>query len=197
MVVESERAGYTKKEGFFSVRRSLGVIFIMVGVMTMVKTIPMIALLGAGVLVAGCVTATSVTPVATEPDVVSVRLAQAAEKASNALDTLSGIEQYREPQMPAPEDYSSAPPALTQLISIQWSGPIDQILQTLAARSGMRYKVAGSTSGVPLLVNLDVYQKPLIEVLHDLGLQAGRRADVSVNNLNNSIEIRYAPVDRI
>ncbi len=163
----------------------------------MIKTMPTMALLGAGLLVAGCVTTTSVTPVATEPDVVSVRLAQAAEKASNALDTLSGIEQYREPQLPAPADYSSAPPALTQLISIQWSGPIDQILQTLATRAGMRYKIIGSASGIPLLVNLDVYQKPLIEVLHDLGLQAGRRADVSVDNINNSIEIRYAPVDRI
>ncbi|MFA6279413.1 MAG: DotD/TraH family lipoprotein [Bdellovibrionales bacterium] len=166
--------------------------------MTIIRTIPMMALLGAGVLVAGCgVTTTSMTPVATEPDVVSVRLAQAAEKASKALDTLSGIEQYREPQLPAPDDFSSAPPALTQLISIQWSGPIDQILQTLASRASMSYKVVGSPSGVPLLVNLDVYQKPLIEALHDLGLQAGRRADVSVNSNNNSIEIRYAPVDRI
>lgn len=136
------------------------------------------------------------TPVAAEPDLVSTRLAQAAEKAAGALDTISGIEQAREPQLPPSQDYSSAPPALTQLVTVRWSGPIEQMIDTLATRAGMRFQPVGARPNVPLLINLDVYQKPLIEVLHDLGLQAGRRADISVNSSNNTIEIRYAPVDR-
>ena len=66
----------------------------------------------------------------------------------------------------------------------------------LAQRAGMSFQTVGGRPGVPLLVTVDVYQKPLIEVLHDLGLQAGRRADLAVNRSNNTIEIRYAPVDR-
>lgn len=152
-------------------------------------------LLVIGMVVTGC-TSMQLTPVATEPDLVSTRLAQAAEKAATALDTISGIEQLREPQLPPSEDYSSAPPALTQLITVRWSGPIEQMIDTLSTRAGMRFQSVGGRPNVPLLVNLDVYQKPLIEVLHDLGLQAGRRADISVNSSNNTIEIRYAPVDR-
>ncbi len=149
-----------------------------------------------GLLLAGCAQH-EVVPVATEPDLVGTRIAQAAEKASKALDTVAGIEQYREPQMPPPEDYSSAPAELTQLITVRWSGPIEQMVETLAARAGMRMNRVGNPPSVPLLVSVDVYQKPLIEVLHSVGLQAGRRADVSVNSLNGMIEIRYAPVDRI
>ena len=136
------------------------------------------------------------TPVAAEPDIVSTRIAQAAEKAASALDTISGIEQQREPLLPTSQDYSSAPPALTQPITVRWSGPAEQMIETLAARAGMQFQRVGGRPGVPLLVSVDVYQKPLIEVLHDIGLQVGRRADVSVNSSNNTVEIRYAPVDR-
>lgn len=152
-------------------------------------------LLATGVILSGC-GSMQLTPVATEPDLVSTRIAQAAEKAANALDTISGIEQQREPQLPAPQDYSAAPPALTQLVTVRWSGPIEQMVETLATRAGMTFQPVGSRPAVPLLINIDVYQKPLLEVLHDLGLQAGRRADIAVNSSNNTIEIRYAPVDR-
>jgi hypothetical protein len=39
----------------------------------------------------------SITPVATEPDIVTVKLAQAADKASQALDTIAAIDQQRNP----------------------------------------------------------------------------------------------------
>ncbi len=148
-------------------------------------------------LLAGCVQNTTVVPVATEPDLVSLRIAEAAEKASSALNTISGIEQYREPQMPAPVDYAKAPSELQELITVKWSGPIDQMLQALAQHAGMRFNRVGTHSAVPVTINIDVYQKPLIEVLHDVGLQAGRRADVSVDSSASLVEIRYAPVDRM
>lgn len=50
---------------------------------------------------------------------------------------------------------------------------------------------------MPLTVAVDVYQKPLIEVLRDIGLQAGTRADVAVDAQNGVIELSYAAVGRI
>lgn len=136
------------------------------------------------------------TPVATEPDLVGLRLAQAAEKASSALDTIAGIEQYRAPAMPNTDDFTSASPTLSQLITVKWSGPVEQMLETLANKAGMKFGTKGSRPGVPLIVHLNVYQKPMIEVFRDLGLQVGRRADITVNGSSNVIELRYAPVDR-
>src|ERR1700689_3644188 len=79
----------------------------------------------------GCENPT-ITPVATEPDIVTVKLAQAADKASKALDSIAGIEQQRSPATPPLEDYAGAPPNLMQPISIRWSGGIEPIAKTLA-----------------------------------------------------------------
>ncbi len=140
---------------------------------------------------------TSVTPVATEPDLVSVRLSAAAEKASQALDSIASIEQQRSPATPPMPDYSTAPPNLTQPITIKWTGPIEQITKTLADRAGMQFHVSGPQPPVPLTVNVDVYQQPLIRVLESIGLQAGHRADLALDGKNGQVEIRYAPADKI
>lgn len=148
-------------------------------------------------LLAGCAQTPSVTPVATEPDIVTVKLAQAADKASQALDSIASIEQQRSPATPpSQQDYSNVPPNLMQPISIRWSGPIDLIAKTLAERAGMRFHVRGSVPPVPLTVNVDAYQQPILHILRDIGLQAGRRADLSVDAASGLIELRYAAGDQ-
>ncbi len=137
-----------------------------------------------------------VTPIATEPDIVTVKLAQAADKAAAALDGISGIEQQRNPGMRSVEDYSNAPPNLVQPVTIRWSGPVEQITRELAERAGMRFRVKGPVPAVPLVVNVDAYQLPIIHVLRDVGLQAGTRADLAVDPSSGIIEIVYVAQDR-
>src|ERR1700677_3648629 len=58
-------------------------------------------------------------PVATEPDIVSVKLAQAADKASRALDSIANIEQQKNPAVsPLPNDYSTAAPNMMQPVTL-------------------------------------------------------------------------------
>lgn len=144
---------------------------------------------------AGCEQSMTVTPVATEPDIVTVKLAAAADKASQALDNIAAIEQQRSPATPPLEDYGNAPANLLQPITIRWSGPIEQITKALADRAGMRFRIKGNRPPVPLTVDVDVYQQPLIHVLRDIGLQAGTRADLAVDASGGVVEIRYAAAD--
>ena len=44
-----------------------------------------------------------------------------------------------------------------------------------------------------MIVNVDVYQQPIMHVLRNIGLQIGRRADVAVDGPGGAIELRYAP----
>jgi defect-in-organelle-trafficking protein DotD len=156
-----------------------------------------IALILSGiVLLSACSSDTTITPVATEPDIVSVKLAQAADRASNALDGIAAIEQQRSPASPKAEDYSQAPANLKQPVTIRWSGPVEQIVKAIADKSGLQYRVTGAFPIAPVTVTLDVYQQPLIEVLKNIGLQAGQRADVAVDAHGGVIEIRYAPIDK-
>lgn len=137
------------------------------------------------------------TPVATEPDVVSIKLAQAADKASKALDTIAHIEQQKNPSVsPMQKDFANASPTMLQPISLRWSGPVEQVARVLAERGGLRFRVSGREPSVPLVVNVDVYQKPLLHVLRDVGLQAGSRADLLVDQNEGVVEVRYAAADQ-
>jgi hypothetical protein len=138
-----------------------------------------------------------IQPVATEPDLVGVRIAQAAEKASDALTSISAIEQQKSAVSPPQEDFSGAPPQLLQPITIRWTGPMDQISRTLASKAGLGFRTKGTVPPVPVTVSIDVYQQPLIHVLRDVGLQAGQRADLNVDAMSGVVEIRYAPVDKL
>jgi defect-in-organelle-trafficking protein DotD len=136
-----------------------------------------------------------IRPVATEPDVVSERVAAAAEKAAKALDEMASIDQVRTP-LPPDRSFAEAPSSMTQIITVKWSGPIEQIAKTLATRAGLGFRTSGNPPAVPLTVNIDAYQQSLLQVLRDIGTQAGRRADLSVDNRSGVIEIRYAPNDK-
>jgi defect-in-organelle-trafficking protein DotD len=155
-----------------------------------------IAIFVAGFSLAGCGPDIPAN-VATEPDIVSIKLAQAADKAAKALDTIADIEQQRNPTVPPLQrDPASAPPALMQPVSLRWTGPIDQIGRVLAERAGLRFRVGGRTPGVPLIVSVDVYRQPIFYVLRDIGLQAGSKADILVNQSDGVVEVRYAAADQ-
>jgi defect-in-organelle-trafficking protein DotD len=137
-----------------------------------------------------------IAPTATEPDVVTLKLAQAADKASAALDSIANIEQQKNPAtQPLNDDYSNASPNVMQPVTIRWSGPIEQISRVLAERAGMRFRVKGREPAAPLTVNIDAYQEPILHVLRDVGLQAGSRADLAIDQNEGVIEVRYAAAD--
>ena len=66
----------------------------------------------------------------------------------------------------------------------------------MAQRAGLKFRVKGNLPAVPLTVNVDVYEQPILHVLRDIGLQAGHRADIAADAASGVIEVRYAPSDR-
>ncbi len=145
-------------------------------------------------LLAGC-TDVSLHPapqIAAQPDKVSAMLAQAADRASNSLQTLAAIEQARTPAIAvAPID--NAPPELRRAITVNWTGPAEQILKTLADRAGYMLEVLGDPPPVPTVVSVNVENKPVVEVMRSVGLQLGARADVHVDAQRQTVELHYAP----
>ena len=128
-----------------------------------------------------------------EPDPVALRLSSAVDKASAALQTLASVEQSRNPganlQMPP-----SAPVELRRTISVEWTGSIEPITRTRADRAGYQMQVNGNRPPVPVVVSLVAHDKSVVEVLRDVGLQAGQRADVVVDPERRVVELNYAPV---
>lgn len=128
-----------------------------------------------------------------EPDPVSLRLASAADRATAALQTLASVEQARTPAV-AIQTVPAAPQELRRTVSVEWVGPIEPLTRKLADRAGYRFRVNGDAPAAPVVVSIMAKQKSVVEVLRDVGLQAGTRADVSVDVDQKVVELNYAPV---
>ncbi len=127
------------------------------------------------------------------PDDVSVMLADAADRASQALETLAAVEYSRSPGVAVEPIGGTAPTELQRAITINWVGPVEPITKTLAERASYSFTTIGSPPPVPLVVSLDVENKPVIDVLRDLGLQLGMRADIRVDGQRQIVELHYSP----
>lgn len=128
-----------------------------------------------------------------QPDKVSMMLAQAADKASHALEALAAVEQKRTPagQVPA---IVGAPAELNRAITINWIGPVDQITKLLSDKASYRFVALGSVPATPVVVNVNVTNTPIIEVLRSIGFQLGARADIYVDSAEKMVALTYAPV---
>ncbi len=127
------------------------------------------------------------------PDSVSAMLADAADRAATSLETLAAVEYARAPGV-AVATIGNAPPELRRSITVNWVGPVEPIAKTLADRAGYNFLAIGNLPAIPIVVSLDVQNRPIVEVLRDLGLQLGMRADIKVDAERRVVEIHYAPV---
>lgn len=128
-----------------------------------------------------------------EPENVTMRLAQAADRASSALDTLAAIEQVRTPT-DLPPLAASAPPELRRSVTVNWIGPVEPVAKKLADRASYRFDITGNPPEVPVIVSLNARNQPVIEGLRDLGLQLGKRAELKVDANLRIVELSYASV---
>ncbi len=128
-----------------------------------------------------------------QPDKVSMMLAQAADRASDALETLAAVEQKRTPEANVAA-IGNVPAELRRAVTVSWIGPVDSITKMLADRAGYKFVTLGAAPATPVVVEVSVTNKPVIEVLRSIGLQLGPRANVHVDSSAKLVELGYSPV---
>lgn len=128
-----------------------------------------------------------------EPDNVTLRLAQAADRAANALDTLAAIEQVRTPS-DLPPLAAGAPPELRRSVTVNWIGPVAPLVLQLADRASYKFVVSGNAPEAGIIVSMNARNQPVIEALRDVGLQLGARAELRVDANLKIVELSYANV---
>lgn len=127
-----------------------------------------------------------------ETDPVALRIAEAADKASSALQSLAKMEQSQKP-IQADAVFEGAPEELMRKVTIDWTGPVEPLLATLADRAGYQFTVIGSPSPTPAVVSVNVIDRPIVEQLRSVGLQVTGTADVVVDAGRKVVELQYAP----
>ena len=164
------------------------------------RTVPLFALCLVAALAGGCAPfdlelGTEREALAPEeesqPDLAEARLVEAAVRAEAALTALARIRAAETP-LPAAEVPLTVPPALLRPVTLSWIGPLATLAETLAARSGYRFMVAGAPPVRPVMVAIEAEDAPLIEVLRDAGLQAGDAATLTVDAEERSVRLDWA-----
>lgn len=126
-----------------------------------------------------------------EPDGPTLMLADAADRATRALETLAAVEQSRTPTAAAAAMVPNAPPELQKAVTFTWAGPVEPVARDLAGRSGYTFNTVGSAPTAPIVVNINAYNQPIVHVLRDIGLQMGSRADLRLDANARVVEIIY------
>ncbi|MGB4057539.1 MAG: DotD/TraH family lipoprotein [Alphaproteobacteria bacterium] len=127
-----------------------------------------------------------------EPDSVSAMLADAADRAAHSLETLASVEYSRGPGV-AVGPVGDAPAELRRAVTLNWVGPVEPITKMLADRAGYNFLVVGNPPPVSVVVSIDANNRPVIEVLRNVGLQLGMRGDIKVDGTGRVVELHYPP----
>lgn len=157
---------------------------------TQVKIAPL-ALAALVSLIAAC--AQQAKPTAPLIDPAEAQLVSAAQDVRTSLRHLAEAEQYsvmgRRPGAP---ELAPDVPGLDDVISLPWNGPLEQVVVRLASVGHYDVYFAGKAPAIPILVSLGSTPTKASQLLYDVGLQAGARADIVVDPARHKLGVVYA-----
>ena len=79
---------------------------------------------------------------------------------------------------------------LERLVSLAWSGPIDQGVKALADRIGYRFYSTGPHT-VPIAVAINLTDVPILDLFRAMGDAAGTSATVVVDPDHHQVEVQH------
>ena len=119
-------------------------------------------------------------------------LAEASYSVSRATSDLAETAQAAHPLPPYSAPPSPASYGMGGVTSVDWSGPVEPLLQQIARAGNYRVRVLGTPPAIPILVTVYANRVMLADVLRDTGYQCGKRASIIVFPETRVIELRYA-----
>ena len=119
-------------------------------------------------------------------------LAEASYSVSRSIVDLSETAQAAHPGINIPEGPSPASYGMGGMATIDWSGPVEPLVQQIAKASDYRTRVLGTRPAIPVIVTVNSKNVMLGDIVRDIGYQCGRRATVVVYPGSRVIELRYA-----
>lgn len=86
----------------------------------------------------------------------------------------------------------SAPPAgLEKLITVRWTGELEQLLGRVAQESGWKMGESTGLRVAPVIISINAENRSTFDVLRDIGAIAGTSADILVSAPSRTISVRY------
>ena len=119
------------------------------------------------------------------------KLADAADSISVSLTELAAIEKSNQKKSKLRSPIDSEMVGMNQLISMDWSGPVEPLIRKIASICKYDVKVLGTELGVPILVSITVKNTSVADVLRDINFQCATKANIEIYPSSKIIELRY------
>lgn len=123
---------------------------------------------------------------------VEYQLMKSAMSVEDSIRTLAGTQDIYAKNAINTDILVTPQGGMGELASIDWSGPIEPLLERIGQMTRYRVKVLGPIPTIPLIVSISCRERLVADILKDAGLQAGRRANLVVYPTSRIIELRYA-----
>lgn len=127
----------------------------------------------------------------TKPDPAEAKLAEAATLISHSLVSLAEIQQAATPPHPDYEPPDPASYGMSDLVSVDWSGPVEQVVMQIANATGYRLRVIGNKPNVAPMVTIAARNRQIGDILRDISFQSRNKTNIIVFPKTKVIELRY------
>ena len=122
---------------------------------------------------------------------VTQQLAEAAASVDSSLQQLSEIQVATHPDVNIGTPENAKTLGMTQITSINWTGPIEPLLQHIATMSHYTLHIVGNPPAIPVLINLNKKNEVLATILRNITYQAAKQATITTYPKKHVIELRY------
>jgi hypothetical protein len=86
----------------------------------------------------------------------------------------------------------SVPPAgLERLVTVRWTGELEELLSKLAQESGWRLAPSTGLRVSPVVISISAENRSIFDVLRDVGAVAGTSAEILVSSSTRTFTVRY------
>jgi defect-in-organelle-trafficking protein DotD len=122
---------------------------------------------------------------------VEGQLLASARSIEQSLLTLAAAEEAENPPIIKTGPLVTPEAGMGGHVDIDWTGPIQPLLEKIACMTEYHFKVLGTEPPIPIIVSITAKRAVLADVLQNASFQTTKRAHILVFPESRIIELRY------
>jgi len=119
------------------------------------------------------------------------QIAEAATAVGQSLQELSAVQMTVHPPKKLQKPFNPQAVGMSKIASISWTGPVQPVLKKIAQATRYRLRVIGKKPALPVIVSLNMHNKPIADILRNVTYQIVMKANIAVYPKSRTIELRY------
>jgi len=130
-------------------------------------------------------------PAETTDQQAQAQIAEASIAVGHSLQELSAVQMTVHPPKHLRRPFNPQTIGMSKTASINWTGPVQPVLKKIAQATHYHFRVVGRKPSLPVLVSLNMHNRPIADILRNIMYQVVLKADIAVYPRSRTIELRY------